>query len=329
VKIAVFKTDNGLEDAMKDAMKAVEWERHVKGKVFIKPNLCSKNYIQGAVTNPQVLFYMVGLLRDRVEEVIVGESNGYNYCCDDALTLTGVDKIVKKAGGKTVNLSNDETIKVHSPKTFILRDFPLPKTLVEADSLVDVPVMKTHEFTTYSGAIKNLFGCIPDDRRIFLHPNFDMVLYDLLVLLEPKLIVMDATTAMEGNGPSRGIAIPMNLLLASNDALATDKLCSEIMGIDWKEVNHLKFIDKHSEGGETEIIGEEVEALKRPFLTPYLDLAVRAQRLVYKSYFLTRLCFGTPFLKMLQGCLNAYRKVDEEIKGKKWVDRHWDNTLPR
>jgi uncharacterized protein (DUF362 family) len=212
-----------------------------------------------------------------------------------------------------------------------LRNFSLPKILVETDSFVDVPVMKTHEFATYSGAIKNLFGCIPDNRRIFLHPNFDMVLHDLLVLLKPKFVVMDATVAMEGNGPNRGIAVPMNLVLASNDLLATDKLCTEIMGINWTDISYLKLIDKYSQQEETEtqIIGEKIEALKRPFLTPYLDLAVRAQRWVYKSYFITRLCFGTPFLNLLQGCMNVYRKVDEEIKGKEWMAKHWDNSLPR
>jgi uncharacterized protein (DUF362 family) len=330
-KIGVFKTDDSIESALRDALKAADWQRYVQGKVFIKPNLCSKNYIPGAVTNPQVLFHLVSFLRDRVEEVIVGESNGYNYCCDAALKMTGVEKIVNKAGGKTVNLSDDETVKVQNSKTFLLRNFPLPKTLVEADSLVDVPVMKTHEFTTYSGAIKNLFGCIPDDRRIFLHPNFNMALHDLLVLLEPKFVVMDATVSMEGNGPNRGIAIPMNLILASNNLLATDKLCTEIMGIDWTDISYLKFIDKYlqREKTETQVIGEDIEALKRPFLIPYLDLAVKAQRWVYKSYFLTRLCFGTPFLNMLQGCLNVYRKVDEEIKGKDWINKHWDNSLPR
>ena len=331
VKIGVFRTDNGLESALREALKAADWDRYVRGKVFIKPNLCSKEYIPGAVTNPQVLFHLVGLLRDRVEEVVVGESDGCNYCCDDALTLTGVEKLVNKAGGKTVNLSKDETVKVQNSKTLFLRNFSLPKTLVETDSFVDVPVMKTHEFTTYSGAIKNLFGCIPDNRRIFLHPNFDMVLHDLLVLLKPKFVVMDATVAMEGNGPNRGIAVPMNLVLASNDLLATDKLCTEIMGINWTEISYLKLIDKYSQQEETEtqIIGEKIEALKRAFRTPYLDLAVRAQRWVYKSYFITRLCFGTPFLNMLQGCMNVYRKVDEEIKGKKWMAKHWDNSLPR
>jgi len=331
VKIGVFKTDNGLESALKDALKAADWDKHVRGKVFIKPNLCSKTYIPGAVTNPQLLFHLVSLLRDRAEEVVVGESNGYNYCCDDALVMTGVEKIVRKAGGTTINLSNDEIVNVQNPKTLFLRNFPLPKTLVEADSVVDVPVMKTHEFTNYSGAIKNLFGCIPNNRRIFLHPNFEMVMHDLLVLLKPKFVVMDAITAMEGNGPNRGIVVPMNLVLTSSDLIAMDKLCCEIMGIDWADISYLKFIDKHYHGEKTErqIIGEKIEDVKRQFLLPYADLAVRAQRWVYKNYFLTRFCFGTPFLSMLQGCMTAYRKVDEEIKGKDWVDKHWDNSLPR
>jgi uncharacterized protein (DUF362 family) len=331
LKMGVFRTDDGLESALREALKAADWTKHIRGKVFIKPNLCSKHYIRGAVTNPHLLFNLVSILRDRAEEVVVGESNGYNYCCNDAMAMTGTKKIVEKAGGRTINLSEDEIFKVDNPEAYVLRNFPLPKTLVEADSVVDVPVMKTHEFTNYSGAIKNLFGCIPNNRRIFLHPHFDEVMHDLLVLLKPKFVVMDATFAMEGNGPNRGIVIPMNLVLTGSDLVAMDKLCCEIMGIDWTNISYIKFIDTHLKREETEIqiVGEKVEDVKRQFLLPYADLAVRAQRWVYKHYFLTRLCFGTPFLNMLQGCLNAYRKVDTEIKGKEWVDKHWDNSLPR
>ncbi|TRO51185.1 DUF362 domain-containing protein [Candidatus Bathyarchaeota archaeon] len=329
VKIGIFKTDNDLESALRKALKAAEWEKHVRGKVFIKPNLCSKTYIQGAVTNPLLLFHLIRVLRDRAKEVVVGESNGYNYCCNDAFSMTGVKKIAEKAGATVINLSEDKIIKVKDPKTYVLQNFPLPKTLFEADSVVDVPVMKTHEYTKYSGAIKNLFGCIPNNRRIFLHPHFDEVMHDLLVLLKPNFVVMDATFAMEGNGPNRGIVIPMNLVLTSSDLLAMDKLCCAIMGINWVDISYLRFIDRHYESKEIEkqIIGERVEDIKRPFLLPYADLAVKAQRWVYKNYFFTRLCFGTPFLNILQGCMNAYRKVDEEIKGKEWVDKHWDKSL--
>jgi uncharacterized protein (DUF362 family) len=327
VKIGVFKTSDSLEHALKNALNAAEWDRHIQGKVFIKPNLCAKEYIPGAVTNPQTLFHLVSLLRDNVEEVVVGESDGYNYSCDEAFVETGVKKIVSRAGGETINLSKDETLKVQNPRALYLKKVTLPKTLVEADSIVSVPVMKTHEFTLYGGAIKNLFGCIPNNRRIFLHPYLDMVLHDLMILLKPKFAVMDATVAMEGNGPNRGIPIPMELVLASKDLLAIDKISTEIMSINWTDIGHLRLINKYSRPEEvnTQIIGERIETLKRPFVRPYLDLAVNAQLWVYKNYFLTRLCFGTPFFNALQACMKIYRKIDREIKGKKWTEQYWHN----
>ena len=327
VKIGVFRTSDGLEHALRNALNAAEWDKHIHGRVFIKPNLCAKEYIPGAVTNPQTLFHLVSFLRDKVEEVVVGESDGYNYSCDEALIKTGVKKLVNRAGGKTINLSKDETLKVQNPSALCLKKVLLPKTLIEADSIVSVPVMKTHEFALYGGAIKNLFGCIPNNRRIFLHPYLDMVLHDLMTLLKPKFAVMDATVAMEGNGPSRGIPIPMELVLASNDLLAIDKTSTEIMDINWTDVSHLRLINKYLRPEEinTQIIGERIEVLRRPFVRPYLDLAVKAQLWVYKNYFLTRLCFGTPLFNALQTCMKIYRKIDREIKGKGFTEKYWHN----
>jgi len=148
-----------------------------------------------------------------------------------------------------------------------------------------------------------------------------------MTLLKPKFAVMDATVAMEGNGPSRGIPVPMELVLASNDLLAIDKTSTEIMGINWTDVSHLHLINKHLRSEETDIqiIGEKIEALKHPFVRPYLDLAVKAQLWVYRNYFLTRLCFGTPLFNALQTCMKIYRKIDREIKGKNWTEKHWSN----
>jgi uncharacterized protein (DUF362 family) len=325
-KIGVYKTSVSLEHALRSALNAAEWEKHIKGKIFIKPNLCAKEYIPGAVTNPQILFHLVGLLRDKVEEVVVGESDGYNYSCDEALTKTGVKTIVARAGGKTINLSKDETLKLQNPSALHLKKIALPRTLVEADSIVSVPVMKTHEFTLYGGAIKNLFGCIPNNRRIFLHPYLDMVLHDLMTLLKPKFAIMDATVAMEGNGPNRGVPLPMELVLASSDLLSIDKTSAEIMGINWIDVSHLHLIDKYlREEKKIQIVGEKIEPLRRLFVRPYLDLAVKAQLWVYTNYFLTRLCFGTPLFNTLQACMKIYRRIDREIKGKNWTEKHWSN----
>ena len=316
---------------MQNALKAADWSKHVRGRVFIKPNICSKEFISGAVTNPELLFYLVSFFRDKTDEVIVGDSNGYNYDCDDALKQTGIEEAVKKAGGRTIDLSKDKTVKVEDPNVLKLRNIPLPKTLFEVDSLVSVPVMKTHEFTLYGGAIKNLFGCIPSDRRIFLHPHINVVFQDLLTVLKPKFAMIDATTAMEGNGPNRGIAVPMNLILASPDLLTLDKVATQIMGIDWRQVTHLRLLDKnlHMEL-EAQIIGENIDSVKRQFLMPYADLAVKAQRWVYKNTLLTRLCFGTPLFNALYASMKGFRAVNNTIRGKTWVRKYWqDSSEPR
>jgi uncharacterized protein (DUF362 family) len=325
VKVGAFKTNNGLEEALKNTLSAANWNKHIRGRVFLKPNLCAKKYIPGAVTNPQLLFHLVNLLRDRVEDVLVGESDGYNYSCCDALTKTGVDDLVKKAGGSTINLSKDEALPVHNPNALWLKQIKLPRALLEADSIVSIPVMKTHEFTLYGGAIKNLFGCIPSNRRIYLHSQINSILCDLLTILKPKFAVMDATVAMEGNGPNRGIPIPMNLMLASSDLLTVDKISAGIMGINWTEVSHLHFIDKQLERREIEpqVIGESIEMLRRSFTRPNMDLAVRSQLWVYKNYFLTRLCFGTPLFNALQAGMNVYRSINIGIKGKAWAQKYW------
>lgn len=326
VKVAVYHTYNNLEEAMKNAMKAADWNKHIRGRVFIKPNICSCEFIPGAVTNPELVFYLVSFLRDKVEEVIVGESNGYNYNCDDALERTGIEEAVRRAGGKTINLSKDQTVKVEDSNVLQLKNVALPKTLFEVDSLVSVPVMKTHEFTLYGGAVKNLFGCIPSNRRIFLHPHISMVFQDLITTLQPKFALMDATTAMEGNGPNRGIPVPMHLILASHDLLTLDKVATQIMGIDWRQIAHLRILDSNlKEKFEAEIIGEDIDTVKRQFLMPYADVAVRAQRLVYKNALLTRLCFGTPLFSALEAGMKGFRAVNNTIRGRAWVKKYWQD----
>lgn len=327
VEVAVVKTQEGLETALKRALKILRWARYVKGQVFIKPNLCSKEHIPGATTNPELLYHLVSLLRNKLEVVFVGESDGYNYSCDEALTRTGVKDLVHKAGGEIINLSKDATIKTRNPHTLVLKDASLPKTLLEVDSIISVPVMKTHEFTLYGGAIKNLFGCIPDKRRIYLHPYINLVLHDLITILKPRFTLMDATVAMEGNGPNRGIPVPMNVILAGGDLLGVDRTATEIMEINWKNVSHLNFIYNklYPEGMETQILGEPVEAVKRPFIRPYQDLAVKEQLWVYQNYFLTRLCFGTPIFKVLKACMQIYRRLDRTLKGEEWTAQHWSN----
>ncbi|MEM3640438.1 MAG: DUF362 domain-containing protein [Candidatus Bathyarchaeia archaeon] len=304
VIISQVENEN-ITEKLEEALQKIGFKG--EGQVLIKPNMCAAKYIPGAVTSPLIIYNLVKLLRETAEEVIVGESDGYNYSCNLAFKKTGIKEAVEKAGGQILNLSRDKLVQVNLKESNIRKLF-LPKTLFEVDSIINVPVMKTHEFTVYSGALKNLFGLIPDRKRIFLHPHIDEVLFNLYKLIKPKTI-MDALIAMERNGPTRGLPVRMNLILASNCPLALDMIATEIMGLNWREISYLNYIFQKAkmERQSIKVIGYKAEYLRR-FTPPTVDLPVKLQLKIYEHALLTKLVFScTEFTKVLQKIVSQYR----------------------
>ncbi|MCK5628346.1 DUF362 domain-containing protein [Candidatus Bathyarchaeota archaeon] len=312
IKVKITEIQGNIPRALKQSLE--DFPLRKKRRIFLKPNICTPEYSPGAVTTPALLAELVCLLRDQAEEVMVGESDIYNCPCKRAFKETGIETAVKKAGGKIVNLSEDSVVRVKI-RNSKLKELFLPKTLLDADCVIDVPVMKTHEYKIYSGALKNMFGCIPDSRRIFLHPHLDEVLFQLYKILKPELTIMDAIVAMEGTGPTKGKPVEMGLVLTSNDALALDLTATELMGINWKTIDYLNYIAQKAEIGneQIEVTGCKVSDFKREFELPRVDLAVAAQKQVFQRPLLTKVFFGSKdVVKLLKGATIAYRKLRRE-----------------
>ncbi len=308
-KVEITQVEGSIGETLDKALKGFPFQR--KKRIFIKPNMSDPSYLPGVVTTPSLVYALVSRLRDYAEEVIVGESNGYNYHCSQAFKGTGIEAAVKKAGGTAVNLSEDKVVKVNIRGSTVEQLF-LPKTLIDSDAVIDMPVMKTHEFKIYSGALKNLFGCLPDDRRIFMHHKLDEVLYQLYSIIRPQLTVMDAITAMEGNGPTKGKPVKMNLLLTSDDALVVDLTATRLMGIDWRGIGYLNHASEKAGLSENniEITGCRIEDHARKFELPRLDLPVQAQLQIYKSPLLTKVLFcQLGLVKIFQKATSTYRKA--------------------
>ena len=312
--VKIFRVQEETGRILKEAVQSSGLRR--KRKIFVKPNISHPKYIPGVVTDPALLRELVGLIRDDAEEVIVGESDGFNYSCRVAFEKTGIEKAVKAAGGTVTNLSEDQVVKVNFPSNNTLKSLFMPKTVLEADAVVDAALMKTHEFALYSGAIKNLFGCVPSNRRIYLHPYLKEVFYQLYVILKPQLTIMDARTAIEGNGPTKGNAVKMNLMLTSNCALATDVTATKIMGLSLKEVSYLDYIAGRAGLQEDAIAMPRLKAseVARKFKPPRIDLPVKAQIEIYKHEFLTKLLFcSLDVVKLFQKVTVAYRGEPIEV----------------
>jgi len=306
--VKICRAHDDIEDIVKEAVAGSGLRG--KSKIFIKPNLSHPDYLPGVVTSPKLLQQLVSLLRDDNSEVIVGESNGFNYPCWTAFEKTGVQEAVKQAGGTVINLSEDKVVKVKFSDGNAIKELFLPKTILDADAVVDLPLMKTHEFAMYSGAIKNLFGCIPSNRRIYLHPYLPEVFYRLYSIFKPQLTIMDARVGIEGNGPTKGKPVKMNLMLASNDALAIDIIAAKIMMLNWKE-SYLNYIARKV-GFREEAIGVDglqVSDVAHKFELPRIDLPVKAQMIIYQHEYATKFLFcSLDVVKLFQRVTRAYRQ---------------------
>ncbi len=311
--VKIFRAKDDISEIVKEAVA----NSGLRGKhrIFIKPNLSHPEYLPGVVTSPELMKQLVGLLRDGNSEVIVGESNGFNYPCWTAFDKTGAEAAVKAAGGSVINLSEDKVVEVKFQGNTPLKRLFLPKTILEADAVVDLPLMKTHEFMAYSGAIKNLFGCVPSNKRIYLHPYLPEVFYRLYTLFNPQLTIMDARTGIEGNGPTKGKPVRMGLMLTGNDALAVDIIAAKVMMLNWKET-YLNYIANKTGMHEDDIGVEGVPIVKveHRFEPPRIDLPVKAQMLIYQHEYLTKVFFcSLDLVKLFQKVTVAYRGKPIEI----------------
>jgi uncharacterized protein (DUF362 family) len=307
--VELVQVQGSVAETLEKSLKRFNLQK--KKRIFLKPNICAPEYSPGAVTTPGLIYDLVSLLRNYAEEVLVGESNIYNYPCSLAFKGTGMEAAVKKAGGTVVNLSEDKVVEVKI-KDSPLKKLYLAKTLLDADSIIDVPVMKTHEFKIYSGAIKNLFGCIPDSRRIFLHPQLSEVLFQLYSILNPNITIMDAMVAMEGNGPTKGKPVKLGLILTSDNSFAVDIAATKIMGINWREIDYLAHIAQKTDFKEEDIrlLGAPLTDFPHKFELPRIDLPVEAQLRIYKSPSMTKLFFySLDVVKIFQKVAVAYRRI--------------------
>jgi uncharacterized protein (DUF362 family) len=307
-KVKISRAGDDISGIIKEAVAKAGLRG--KKRIYIKPNLSHPEYLPGVVTCPEVMRQVVGLLRDGNSEVIVGESNGINYPCWTAFDKTGMKEAVESAGGTAINLSEDKVVEVKFQTNGSLKQLYLPKTILDADAVVDLPLMKTHEFMAYTGALKNLFGCIPSNRRIYLHPYLPEVFYRLYQVFKPALTIMDARIGIEGNGPTKGKPVKMGLFLTGNDALAVDIIATEVMKLDWKQT-YLKYVaDKaHFDGNNILVEGLPVNAVVRRFVPPNIDLPVKLQMKIYQHEYATKMMFcSLDIIHLFQRVTKAYRR---------------------
>ncbi len=170
--------------------------------------------------------------------------------------------------------------------------FHIPKRFI-GENIIHLPTIKTHVFTTTTGAMKNAFGGLLNEKRHWTHPVIHETLIDLLRIqkkIHPGLFaVMDGTFAGDGPGPRCMVPHVKNVLLASADQVAIDAVAAKLMGFD--PMRDLKYVRLAHEAGlgcgnpsEIEIVGDEDAAAQNwNFNGPFKKMTF-ASRMQHKIY---------------------------------------------
>jgi hypothetical protein len=149
-----------------------------------------------------------------------------------------------------------------------------------------------HIFTTMTGAMKNAFGGLLNERRHWTHPVIHETLVDLLMIQKHihrgVFAVMDGTFAGDGPGPRCMIPYVKNVLLASDDQVAIDAMAAKMMGLDPMSIKFIRLAHEQGLGcgdpAEIEIVGdEEVGRQNWHFVGPFQQMTF-ASRMQHKIY---------------------------------------------
>ena len=165
-----------------------------------------------------------------------------------------------------------------------MEEFSTWQIVRDADVIISVPVLKTHDQAEMTLSLKNLKGLESDKDKKELHRRgiFKGVA-DLASALKPALTVIDGIIGQEGLGPLYGIPIHMGLLLASRDLVAADAVASVIAGFRPEEVGTTVYGALKGLGtmdlSQIEVVGETLPNVQRRFLRCSEDERVKVEGL--------------------------------------------------
>ncbi len=217
-------------------------------RVLLKTNLLMKKTPDEATTtHPMFVRAIAEILIEHGAKVLIGDSPGGPFLesrMKNIYRATGMQETAN-ATGAALNF-NLKSFTVDSKDSLLLNKIELTDMINDVDKIINLPKLKTHGLTVFTGAVKNLFGMIPGTIKAEYHVrmpevnDFSNALIDICEQVKPVLHIMDGIMAMEGAGPSSGMPKKANVIIASDNPHDLDKVACELIGLKVMDVPTLR-----------------------------------------------------------------------------------------
>lgn len=211
--------------------------------VAIKPNISWASAPErGATTSPRLVQRICEhCLEAGARRVYVFDNTIHSW--ESCYRETGMEAAVKAAGGTMAPAHTTGYYQSAAvPGSRLLRNVQVHELVLEADVLINVPVLKHHGSTRMTGALKNLMGVVWD-RGAYHRTGLHRCIAEFPLLRKPVLNVVDAYTVMMSGGP-QGTSFRTSLELRkmqilSPDIVAVDAAASRVLGVEPGDIAHI------------------------------------------------------------------------------------------
>lgn len=268
-KVALVKAKNDVETAVRRAVDLAGGLQIRQAKrTIIKPNICNAKNPQGMViTDFNIIGAAVKMIRERGGEPLIVESDNIADTADKRVKESGLAAKLEEWGVPFLNLSTDDYIPHKVAGTEVM----IPKTMLEADYVINLAKIKTCAHTTVTLGIKNLYGCIQEAKKSRLHRKLDEVLPYLAKTIRTDITILDGLTCMEGNGPVVGNPRKIGVIVAGSDIVAVDSFCCRLMSFKPESIGHISNTARLGVGqiSDYEVVGDPWEGFVCKFEHPY------------------------------------------------------------
>jgi uncharacterized protein (DUF362 family) len=290
-KVSIVKTDPKLE--YPKIRQAVERALDLIGDIqdIVKPGhlvLINPSWVAppvereaGCITIPEIPRAVADIVKDLGGRPVIAESSAVGVDTEKVIEGSGYREL-REMGYEVVNLKKTPWTTLSAENGKVCKELQCWQLVEDADVVVSVPKLKTHDQTEMTCAIKNLKGLQTDNGKRKDHQEglFEAVV-DLMSVVKPQLAVVDATVCQEGLGPIFGRPVEMNLIVAGKDLVAVDSTCARLIGYEPGET--LLTVNAAARGlgvldpDQIEIVGEPLDRVKRRFLRSVEDEPVRVE----------------------------------------------------
>lgn len=228
--VSIVKIKYDYYEAVKEALCLIKADIKDE-KILIKPNIFAPAYpYQGFTTNPQVIKGLLDYLIElgvKKENITIAEQIQYGEA-EKAFKRSGFSELANEYGIKLVDLAKTKFVEKEAGGL----KFEISEEVLNKDLIINVPIMKTHLLLGISGALENMTRVVSVNSYKKLEKDMEKAIKSIGILnkfIGKYITLGDASIGMQGNGPGQyGEPAFLNMILASKDPVALDKIFTEI-----------------------------------------------------------------------------------------------------